>query len=121
VILEERAAPLRVVRIAPHREIGSFIRSDISDISFGAGSVLKDLVLRIWAFTPLVSEARITGPAGRTILQTPTSDKPPPGPIGTRCVTHLTLCARRSRATTACGAAVPAGGSNASPARTRLR
>ena len=37
------------------------------------------------------------------------SDKAPLDPLGARCVTHLTLCARRSRATTACGAAVPAG------------
>jgi CobW/HypB/UreG, nucleotide-binding domain len=63
-LLEERAAPLRVVRIAPHQEIGSFICSDISDLSFGAGAVLTDLFLRIWHSHRLFAKLELPDPLG---------------------------------------------------------
>jgi hypothetical protein len=78
------------------------------------------LFLRICHSGRLSAKLELPDPLGRTILQTPKSDKAL-RPAWSRFVKVLTLCARRSRATTACGAAVPAGGSNASPGRTRLR
>src|SRR6266404_8539718 len=88
-----RAGPRWLVRRAPHQAI-SLIRSDLS---FGANSLPENLPVG-----PPVSEARTARPAWAPILQTPTSDKAPRP--WQRFVKVLTLCARRSRATTACGA-----------------
>src|SRR6516165_9835842 len=80
------------------------MRSPIrSDLFFGAD------VLRICHSRHLSPKLGLPNLPGQTIVQTPRSDQAPPDPLGARPVTHLTLCARRSRATTACGAAIPAG------------
>src|SRR6266404_6797733 len=99
-----RAGPRWLVRRAPHQAI-SLIRSDLF---FGANSLPEDL-----PFAPLVSEARTARPAWANHSPDTHIRQGAAGSAWPRCVTHLTLCARRSRATTACGAATPVGGSNA--------
>jgi Domain of unknown function (DUF4167) len=111
--MAEGDGPRWLVRRAPHQAISSLIRSDLS---FGADSLPEDL-----PFAPLVREARITRPAWANHSPDTHIRQGAAGPAWPRFVKDLTLCARRSRATTACGAAVPAGGSNASPGRTRPR
>src|ERR1700730_16716246 len=76
-----RAGPRWLVRRAPHQAI-SLIRSDLS---FGA-----NLFLRICHSRRLSAKLELPDPLGRTILQTPTSDKAL-RPAWPRFVMHLTL------------------------------
>ena len=104
-----RAGPRWLVRRAPRQAI-SLIRSDLS---FGANSLPEDL-----PFGPPVSEARTARPAWANYSPDTHIRQGAAARLAAMCEAPYPL-RRRSRATTACGAATPAGGSNASPGRTR--